>query len=145
MSALFNAKRGLAKAGRSRASYEISGPLFVVTGRDEAELERASKGTRQQIAFYGSTPAYRGVLELHGWGDLQTELNTLSKRGAWVEMGDLIDDEIPRAYAVVAEPEQVGAELKARYGGVVDRCSFYAPYESDPERWGAVIDDLKRA
>ncbi len=138
-------ERGLARAGRSRASYEISGPLFVVTGRDEAELERASKGTRQQIAFYGSTPAYRGVLELHGWGDLQTELNTLSKQGAWVEMGDLIDDEILRTFAVVAEPEQVGAELKARYGGVVDRCSFYAPYEADPERWGAVIDDLKRA
>jgi probable F420-dependent oxidoreductase len=138
-------ERGLAKAGRARTSYEISGPLFVVTGRDEAELERASNGTRQQIAFYGSTPAYRGVLELHGWGDLQTELNTLSKRGAWVEMGDLIDDEMLRTFAVVAEPEQVGAELKARYGGVVDRCSFYAPYESDPERWGAVIDDLKRA
>ncbi len=137
-------ERGLAKAGRARESFEISGPLFVVTGRNEEELERASKGTRQQIAFYGSTPAYRGVLELHGWGDLQTELNALSKRGAWVEMGDLIDDEILRTFAVVAEPEAVGAELKSRYAGIVDRCSFYAPYESDPDRWGAVIDDLKR-
>jgi probable F420-dependent oxidoreductase len=137
--------RGLARAGRTRATFEISGPLFVVTGRDEHELERARKGTRQQIAFYGSTPAYRGVLELHGWGDLQTELNTLSKRGAWVEMGDLIDDEILHTFAVVAEPEHVGRELTSRYGGVVDRCSFYAPYESDPERWGAVIEDLKRA
>ncbi|MGH8976579.1 MAG: LLM class F420-dependent oxidoreductase [Acidimicrobiia bacterium] len=138
-------ERGLAKSGRPRDSFEVSGPLFVVTGRDEEELARASKGTRQQIAFYGSTPAYRGVLELHGWGDLQTELNTLSKRGEWVQMGELIDDEILGTFAVVAEPEGVGAELKRRYGGVVDRCSFYAPYESDPERWGAVIDDLKRA
>jgi probable F420-dependent oxidoreductase len=138
-------ERGLARAGRSRAAFEISGPLFVVTGRNEEELARASKGTRQQIAFYGSTPAYRGVLELHGWGDLQTELNTLSKRGAWVEMGDLIDDEVLQTFAVVAEPERIGQELKARYGGIVDRCSFYAPYESDPERWAAVIEDLKRA
>jgi probable F420-dependent oxidoreductase len=138
-------ERGLAKSGRARESFEVSGPLFVVTGRDDEELARARKGTCQQIAFYGSTPAYRGVLELHGWGDLQTELNTLSKRGEWVQMGDLIDDEILTTFAVVAEPEGVGAELKRRYGGVVDRCSFYAPYESDPERWGAVIDDLKRA
>jgi len=138
-------ERGLAKAGRPRDEFQVSGPLFVVTGRDEAELARASKGTRQQIAFYGSTPAYRGVLDLHGWGDLQTELNTLSKRGAWTEMGDLIDDEILQTFAVVAEPEGVAAELKSRYGGIVDRCSFYAPYESDPDRWGAVVEDLKRA
>ncbi|GIU87160.1 MAG: LLM class F420-dependent oxidoreductase [Acidimicrobiia bacterium] len=138
-------ERGLAKAGRDRASFEISGPLFVVTGADEAQMEGARRAVRQQIAFYGSTPAYRGVLELHGWGDLQTELNTLSKQGEWVRMGDLIDDEILRTFAVVAEPEQVGAELKKRYGGVVDRCSFYAPYESDPQRWRAVIDALRAA
>ena len=87
------------------------------------------QGVKQQIAFYGSTPAYRGVLELHGWGDLQTELNALSKQGKWVEMGELIDDEILNTFAVVAGPEGVGAELKRRYGGVVDRCSFYAPYK----------------
>jgi probable F420-dependent oxidoreductase len=137
-------ERGLAKAGRDRSTFEVSGPLFVVTGRDERELQRASKGTRQQIAFYGSTPAYRGVLELHGWGDLQTELNSLSKRGAWAEMGDLIDDEILETFAVVAEPEAIGAALKSRYGGIVDRCSFYAPYESDREQWAGVIEDLKR-
>ncbi len=138
-------ERGLACAGRSRSDFQVSGPLFVVTGPDEAALEQAATATRQQIAFYGSTPAYRGVLELHGWGDLQTELNALSKQGEWVKMGTLIDDEILRTFAVVAEPEQVGAELARRYGGIVDRCSFYAPYRADPERWRAVIDDLKAA
>ena len=68
-------------------------------------MERAATGTRQQIAFYGSTPAYRPVLELHGWGGLQDELNTLSKQGKWVEMGTLIDDEILNTFAVVGEPE----------------------------------------
>jgi probable F420-dependent oxidoreductase len=138
-------ERGLAKAGRERSSFEVSGPLFVVTGTDDAAMEDAARGTRQQIAFYGSTPAYRGVLELHGWGDLQTQLNTLSKQGEWVKMGELIDDEMLRTFAVVAEPEQVGAELRRRYAGIVDRCSFYAPYRADPDRWSAVIADLKAA
>jgi probable F420-dependent oxidoreductase len=136
-------ERGLKAAGRDRASFEVSGPLFVVTGTTEEELKAAEQGTKQQIAFYGSTPAYRGVLELHGWGELQTELNALSKQGEWVKMGELIDDDILRTFAVVAEPEAVGAELKRRYAGIVDRCSFYAPYKSDPERWGKVIDDLR--
>jgi probable F420-dependent oxidoreductase len=138
-------ERGLKAAGRDRGSFEVSGPLFVVTGTNEGELAEAERGTKQQIAFYGSTPAYRPVLGLHGWGDLQTELNALSKQGEWVKMGELIDDEILRTFAVVAEPEQVGEELKRRYGGVVDRCSFYAPYRADPDRWRRVIEDLKSA
>jgi probable F420-dependent oxidoreductase len=138
-------ERGLAKAGRARGDFEVSGPLFVVTGTTDEEIEAAKTGTRQQIAFYGSTPAYRGVLDLHGWGDLQGELNTLSKQGKWVEMGGLIDDDILDAFAVVAEPEGVAAELKRRYAGIVDRLSFYAPYKSDPDRWAAVVADLKAA
>jgi probable F420-dependent oxidoreductase len=138
-------ERGLQASGRERSSFQVSGPLFVVTGRNDEEMATAARGVRQQIAFYGSTPAYRGVLELHGWGDLQTELNGLSKQGRWVEMGELIDDQILQAFAVVADPEGVGAELKRRYGGIVDRCSFYAPYHTDPERWTRVIEDLKQA
>ena len=138
-------ERGLAAAGRERSSFQVSGPLFVVTGTTEEEIATATQGVKQQIAFYGSTPAYRGVLELHGWGDLQTDLNALSKQGSWVQMGELIDDEILRTFAVVAEPEGVGAELKRRYGGIVDRCSFYAPYRTDPARWTRVIEDLRRA
>ncbi len=135
--------RGWEKAGKTRADFQLSGPLFVVTGADEEQMAKARAGTKQQIAFYGSTPAYRGVLELHGWGDLQPELNTLSKQGKWVEMGDLIDDEVLETFAVVGEPEAIASELTARYGDVVDRLSFYAPYQSDPERWRAVIDGLK--
>jgi len=138
-------ERGLKKAGRDRSSFQVSGPLFVVTGTTDEENAAAATGVKQQIAFYGSTPAYRGVLELHGWGDLQTELNGLSKQGKWVEMGELIDDEVLHTFAVVAGPEGVGAELKRRYGGVVDRCSFYAPYRADPQQWTKVIEDLKNA
>ena len=136
-------RRGREKAGKSMDGFEICGPSFVVTGNDEAEIEMAKSGTRQQIAFYGSTPAYREVLELHGWGELQPELNRLSKEGKWVEMGDLIDDEILEAFAVVGDPDQIGPELRRRYGDVISRISFYTPYRSDPERWKKVLADLK--
>ncbi|HEX5616390.1 MAG TPA: LLM class F420-dependent oxidoreductase [Acidimicrobiia bacterium] len=136
-------ERGLAKAGRARAQFEVSGPLFVVTGTNDEETAAARAAVKQQIAFYGSTPAYRGVLDLHGWGELQPELNALSKQGKWVEMGELIDDDVLTTFAVVAEPEAVANELRARYGDLVDRCSFYAPYRSDPERWRAVVNELQ--
>jgi probable F420-dependent oxidoreductase len=138
-------QRGRAKAGKTMEGFEIVGPSFVVTGNDERALKAAADGTRQQIAFYGSTPAYRPVLDLHGWGGLQDELNTLSKRGKWVEMGTLIDDEILNTFAVVGEPESIAPELHQRYGDVIQRISFYAPYRSDPERWTKIINDLKAA
>ena len=137
--------RGRAKAGKTMEGFEIIGPSFVVTGSTEEELAAATAGTRQQIAFYGSTPAYRPVLELHGWGGLQDELNALSKQGKWVEMGDLIDDEMLNTFAVVGEPEQIAPELHRRYGDVIQRISFYAPYRSDPERWRKVLADLRAA
>jgi probable F420-dependent oxidoreductase len=136
-------ERGWARAGKKRGDYELSGPMFVVTGTNEQEYEAARNGTKQQIAFYGSTPAYRGVLELHGWGDLQGELNRLSKQGEWVQMGELVDDEILGTFAVIGEPEEIPAKLLDRYGDVVDRVSFYAPYKSDPERWARVVQGFK--
>jgi probable F420-dependent oxidoreductase len=138
-------ERGWAKAGKQRDQFELSGPMFVVTGTNDEEYENARRGTKQQIAFYGSTPAYRGVLELHGWGDLQGELNRLSKQGDWVEMGELIDDQMLDTFAVTGEPEEVPGRLLARYGDIVDRISFYAPYKSDPERWARVVEGFKTA
>ena len=138
-------ERGRAKVGRTLDGFEISGPMFVVTGRDEAEMAEAAKGVRSQIAFYGSTPAYRPVLELHGWGELQDELNRLSKQGRWAEMGDVIDDEVLDAFAVVAPAEELAGALKERWGGALTRLSFYAPYQTDDDRWDAVMASLKSA
>ena len=136
-------ERGRAKAGKTMEGFEMTGPMFVVTGNDAEEMERAAQGTRQQIAFYGSTPAYRGVLELHGWGGVQDELNALSKQGKWKEMGDLIDDDMLNAFAVVAEPEAVAPELGKRFADVMNRIAFYVPYASNPERWRAVMEEVK--
>ena len=117
----------------------MSYPGFVVTGASDEDVARATKAVRDQIAFYGSTPAYRSVLELHGWGDLQTELNTLSKRGEWVKMGDLIDDDVLDAFAVVGSIDEIATRVMARYGDIVDRFSFYAPYQIEPEIWRAIL------
>ncbi|MFV0260725.1 MAG: LLM class F420-dependent oxidoreductase [Acidimicrobiales bacterium] len=136
---------GRTKAGKTMDGFEIVGPSFVVTGTDEAELAEAARATKQQIAFYGSTPAYRPVLDLHGWGELQDQLNAMSKQGKWEEMADVIDDEVLNTFAVVGEPEQIAPELHTRYGDCIERISFYAPYQSDPGRWGPVMAALKEA
>ena len=124
-------ERGLAASGRTREQFQISYPAMIVTGNDDAEIEAAVEGVKAQLAFYGSTPAYRPVLELHGWGDLQAELNTLSKRGEWKVMADLISDDVVDAFAVVGAPAEVPGKLLARYGDMVTRISFYAPYRLD--------------
>ena len=99
--------------------------------------------TRKQLAFYGSTPAYRPVLDLHGWGDLQTELNTLSKRGAWDDMADLIDDEMLDTFAVVGGLDTIAATIRARFDGLVDRFNLYAPSGISAERWAEVLADVR--
>ncbi|MCE2512691.1 MAG: LLM class F420-dependent oxidoreductase [Acidimicrobiia bacterium] len=136
-------ERGRARAGTGMDGYEIASSAFVVTGETDEEVERSAAATRQQIAFYGSTPAYRPVLDIHGWGDLQTELNTLSKRGQWVEMGALIDDEILNTFAVVSAPEGVASELGRRYGDIISRISFYAPLRGNSKRWQAAMAAIK--
>jgi probable F420-dependent oxidoreductase len=136
---------GFDAGGRTRADIQLSLPAFVVTGTTEEEMAAAAEGVREQIAFYGSTPAYRGVLEHHGWGELQAELNALSKQGGWKQMGTLIDDEILGTFAVVAEPDRVGDELLARFGDLVDRISFYAPYQAASDAFAPAIERLRAA
>jgi probable F420-dependent oxidoreductase len=132
-------ERGAGRAGKTRADLTVSYPGFIVTGHDAQSTAGAAKAVREQIAFYASTPAYRPVLELHGWGDLQPELNTLSKRGEWEKMGELIDDDVLNAFAVVAPLEGVAGEVLRRFGGIVDRFSFYAPYKAEPGMWDEVV------
>ena len=116
-------ERGFAKAGKTRKDFEISYPVFVVTGSNEQELAAARTATRKQIAFYGSTPAYKPVLDSIGAGELQGELNRMSKQGRWDAMGELITDDILRAFAVDGEPASIPGQIKARYGDVIDRTS----------------------
>lgn len=135
--------RGRATSGRDLEGFEISLPAFVIAGATEASRAAAADAVRRQLAFYGSTPAYRPVLELHGWGELQGELNRLSKEGAWAEMGELIDDAMLAAFAVEGSMDEVGPQLRGRFGDAVTRISFYALGHEDPARWQPVIEALR--
>jgi len=134
---------GLERSGRTPADIEVSYPGMVVTGDTEKEVEAATKAVKAQLAFYGSTPAYKPVLAHHGWGDVHHELNTLSKRGEWGQMADLIDDEMVQTFAAVGTPEEIPRIVLSRFGDVVDRFSFYAPYTADPERWQRALDGFR--
>jgi probable F420-dependent oxidoreductase len=131
--------RGLATSGRTRDAIEISWPVLVVTGETEEDMTAAAAVTRAQLAFYGSTPAYKVVLDAHGWGELQPELNRLSKEGRWDVMASLIDDEMLTTFAVVAPPGEIASLMLARYGDLVDRIAFNAPYRSDPGAWAEAL------
>jgi probable F420-dependent oxidoreductase len=136
-------ERGLARAGRSLKELEISYQVMVVSGSSDEELERARQAVKQQIAFYGSTPAYRVVLESRGWGPLQGELNALSKRGRWVEMAGLVSDEILEAIAVCGPLDEIAQRVRARCGDFADRVSLVAPYGAEPEKWADVARALR--
>jgi probable F420-dependent oxidoreductase len=110
---------GLAAAGRDRSDVEVTVPLMTVV--DGPDREAGLRATRMQLGFYGSTPAYRPVLEHHGWGDLGDELNRLSKAGDWEKMGEAIDDEVLETFTVVADRDGVAAAVHERFGGIVDR------------------------
>jgi alkanesulfonate monooxygenase SsuD/methylene tetrahydromethanopterin reductase-like flavin-dependent oxidoreductase (luciferase family) len=115
----------------------------MIVARDtEEEIAEGVQFVKQQIAFYGSTPAYRPVLELHGWGELQEELNARTKRGEW-DNAALIDDEMVEAFAVVGTPEDAIAEVVRRYGDVATRITLTVPEDVDPDRWGALFDELR--
>ena len=113
---------GLSKAGRSREDLAISATVFAVTSPQEDLLVRA------QIGFYASTPSYRAVMALHGWGDAAEQLSALARRGEWGEMPAQVSDEMLDAFAIVCPPEELGARLKERYAGLVDRIGLYLPF-----------------
>ncbi len=134
-------ERGLSTSGRELSDIEISCQMILVTGRDEEQFVAARNGARAQISFYGSTPAYRPVLECHGFGDLQDELNRLSKQGKWLEMAGLIDDELLEKIAVVAPRDEIAAKVRERCGGWADRVSLVSHF-GEPDLLEDVVEDL---
>jgi probable F420-dependent oxidoreductase len=139
-------EEGLATAGRSRAEVTISLPGFVVSGRTDTDRAEAAAAVKATIAFYGSTPAYRPVLELHGWEALADELHALSvgrREDKWAAMRDLVDDEVLGTFAVVAEPGAVADAVRGRYAGLVDRFSVYASYSAPVDLWDPLVEAFR--
>lgn len=137
-------ERGLARSGRTLAALEIICATLVVTADDERDFQHVKTAARKQLAFYGSTPAYRPTLDHHGWGDLHVELNRLSKAGRWDAMAELIDDEILETIAVVGSRSQIAAKLEARLQGIGD-VSLTHNRAPDPEHWADVVAGIRRA
>jgi probable F420-dependent oxidoreductase len=138
-------ERGLSASGRTRNDIALSIPGLVATGTDEESMARAVEATRKQVSFYGSTPAYRSVLEVHGWGELGEELTALSRSGdpqRWETMASLVTDEVLHEFAVVAEPHLLADAIRARFAGLIDRFSFYPSYEIDDAIWDDVVTKL---
>ncbi|MEC7865793.1 MAG: TIGR03617 family F420-dependent LLM class oxidoreductase [Pseudomonadota bacterium] len=119
----------LSSKGKDRSDFDLTISVMTATGINEESYEKSINACKNGISFYASTPAYKGVLDAHGYGDLQGKLNLLSKEGKWKEMSALIDDELLNTVAVVAEtPEAAAKEIKLRYGDQGDRINpaFYS-------------------
>ncbi|HEX5452814.1 MAG TPA: TIGR03617 family F420-dependent LLM class oxidoreductase [Stellaceae bacterium] len=113
-------KAGLAKAGRARAEYEISGGGFLATGPDDETVAQRFEWVRQRVAFYGSTPAYYPVLAAHGLEDLGLKLNALVRQGKWGELAKEVPDEVAILFAAVGRHDEIVGAIERRFGGLVD-------------------------
>lgn len=136
---------GAAKAGRTLDDIERSCAVFVVTGRNQAEMEQNAQEIKLQIAFYASTPSYRPVLEKHGWGDLGDKLNRMTKEGKWTEMWREISDEMLEVFAVVAPPDELPYKVRERYAGLLTRVGFYFPFKPEEEARRIIWEHASKA
>jgi probable F420-dependent oxidoreductase len=128
-------REGLAAAGRTESSFAVVPEIILSAGE-------AHDATRRLLAFYGSTPAYRPVLDIHGWGDLQPELNAMSKQGKWLEMACLISDEVLHTIAACGTPKQIAAHIRERVDGVGDTVCLYQPGPIAIDTLAEIVDEL---
>lgn len=137
---------GLTAAGRARADFEvIGGALVGVYGDDGLPDERSVRdGLRSMVAFYGSTPAYRPVLDDLGAGDLQPRLQEMTRAGEWHRLPELVDDELVDQLTVVGDAAGVGATLRDRYAGLVDRLSLTFVQELPVGALPRLLDEVRR-
>ncbi|MCS6816247.1 MAG: TIGR03617 family F420-dependent LLM class oxidoreductase [Blastocatellia bacterium] len=145
--ALPELEAGWRAAGRERSQFEIVAAAIIVSGRDSTEWDESQRFARAQIGFYGSTPTYRLLLELHGFTEQAERLRTLAAVGRWDELADVVSEEMLQTFAIVAPPEEMAERLRERYRSLVDRIVFYGlrpprPLE-DEAFWRKTIQVLK--
>ncbi len=138
-------REGMARTGRERAHFEITGGGFIATGKDEEATAQQFEWVRGRIGFYGTTPSYWPVFEMHGLGDLGRELNQMSKQGKWAELAGRVPDDVVHLFTAVGTHQQIAARIAARFGGLSDAISL----RGDAPAAGAeippdVIQDVKR-
>jgi probable F420-dependent oxidoreductase len=118
----------LAAAGKSFENFEITGGGFIATGPDKEAVKAEAEKIRYRVAFYGSTPAYRGVFDLHGVTDLGVKLTEMSKAGKWNEMAAQVPDDVLDLFLARGTYDELPDAIAKRYGGIVDTVSLdFAP------------------
>ena len=137
-----NLQRGLDSADKSMDDFTISGQVITATGANDEQLQSAIGSARGQIAFYGSTPAYKPVLEVHGWEGMHDKWKNMAKAGQWLEMTTSVTDEMLETFALVGTPEEIASKMKARCGGKMDRVSPVI-YQPDTELLKTLLTVLK--
>jgi probable F420-dependent oxidoreductase len=136
-------QEGFARRGRSRDTFEITGGGFVASGADAAAVARAVEFVRRRVAFYGSTPAYWPVMDLHGLGDLARKLNVMSKQGQWAEMTASIPDDVVHLFAAVGTHREIAGVVRQRFGGLVDTVYASASPEQPSDMPPDVLQDIR--
>jgi probable F420-dependent oxidoreductase len=135
--------RGRATGGRPDDAVEIVWVTMVVTWDTDEQHDIAIASVKDQLAFYGSTPAYAPVLAAHGYGELHTDLNRMSKAGRWSEMAALIPDDFVEDIAVVGPRRDIAAKIAARAAGITDCVSLVNNRNPDPALFADIVDDLR--
>lgn len=138
---------GARTRGRTVDDIELFAPVFAVTGRTAEETAERERFVREQIAFYASTPNYRGVLDVHGWAGKGEELSRLIRAGDLAAMPRLVTDEMLDAFAVTAPMDKLPDLLRERYSGLLQRVALYYPIPpDDPEgEWRAFVEAFRQA
>ena len=136
--------RGLEKVGKARQDFVVSAQVIAATGQNEEQMQASMFGARSQIGFYASTPAYLPVLQCHGWEDVHLEAKRLSKEGKWMEMAELINDDILNTIAVVGTPAEIAQQIATRFSGRVERISPVA-YSPDVELLAEMCREIRAA
>jgi probable F420-dependent oxidoreductase len=140
-----NIEQGLVTAGRRRPDIELSSSIFVIPTDDPKEAARYGAEVRQQISFYASTPPYRPVFELEGWGDVADQLKSAAAAGRWNEMPTLITDEMLDRLALRGAWSELPEKILRKYTGLLDRVSYYFPIISgeNEDGWRTTVAGFK--
>jgi probable F420-dependent oxidoreductase len=141
-----NIEQGLTSAGRERQAIELSSSIFVIPTDDPKEAAKYEAEVRQQISFYASTPAYRPVFDLEGWGSTADELKAMAARGRWNKMPSLITDEMLDRFALRGTWAELPEKVLRKYDGLLDRVSYYFPVGpgENEKGWRATVAGFKR-
>lgn len=142
-------EEGAKQAGREASAVSLVAPVFTIVGEPGPELDRQRDAIRLQIAFYGTTPSYGRLFDIHGRDGLGARLGSLLRAGDKKAMAAAIDDELLDAFAVTASWDGLADALITRFRGLADRIfPYHVPGLSDPEvaeRWRAVAAAVSAA